>query len=135
LFEGTVSLGFVGGKRRRKTVYGATKTACLEEMDRLRAQARAGTVPDAGRVTVGQLLERWLESSKPKLAPATFEVRESNVNTHVLPRLGAVPLSKLNSLHVEGFYADMVRDGVGPPQSGPPPTSCPGRWRTRSSCA
>lgn len=111
---GSVSLGYAAdGKRKRKTVYGATKGEVLAKLDALRASARVGNLPHVGSLTVGQLLSRWVESSKPGSATRTHEERERLVNTHLLPRLGGVKLSALNSLHVEGFYADMRRDGVG----------------------
>jgi integrase len=112
---GSVSLGYAeSGKRRRKTVYGATKQEVLDKIGRLRGDARAGNLPDAGNLTVGQLLDRWLQSAKPKMGVRTYEVREQTVARHVRPRLGALKLAKLTALHVEAFYADMHNDNVGP---------------------
>jgi integrase len=112
---GSVSLGYnENGKRRRKTVYGATKQEVIDKLDRLRGDARAGNLPDAGKLTVGQLLDRWLQSNKPKMGVRTYEEREKTVANHVRPRLGALKLAKLTTLHVESFYADMHNDVVGP---------------------
>src|SRR5262245_39247282 len=59
LWVGTVSLGYDGeGKRIRRTVYGATKGDAQTKLDELRTEARAGNLPEAGSLTVGQLLER-----------------------------------------------------------------------------
>jgi hypothetical protein len=58
---GSISLGYTeSGKRKRKTVYGTVKKEVLDELDRLRSEARVGSLPDAGGLTVGQLLDRWL---------------------------------------------------------------------------
>jgi integrase len=112
---GSVSLGYTeSGKRKRKTVYGATKQEVMDKLDGLRGDARAGNLPDAGNLTVGQLLDRWLQSNKPKLAIRTYEEREKTVANHVRPRLGALKLAKFTSLHVESFYADLHNDSVGP---------------------
>jgi integrase len=102
------------GKRKRKVVYGTTKKAVLDELDRLRAEARVGNLPDAGGLTVGQLFDRWLESSKATTETRTYEERQRIVKNHLRPRMGGLKLSKVNSLHVESLYADMARDGVGP---------------------
>jgi integrase len=111
---GSVSLGYTDpGKRKRKTVYGATKKAVIEKLDRLRGDARVGNLPDAGSLTVGQLLDRWLESSKASTETRTFEERKRLVKNHLRPRLGGVKLAKINGLHIEGLYTDMARDGVG----------------------
>jgi integrase len=112
---GSVSMGYLeSGKRKRRTVYGETKQAVLDKLDRLRGDARAGNLPDAGSLTVGQLLDRWLQSNKPKMGVRTFEEREKTVASHVRPRLGALKLAKLTTLHVESFYADLHNDNVGP---------------------
>jgi integrase len=111
---GTISLGYTdSGKRKRKTVYGASKKEVIDKLDRFRSEARVGNLPDAGGLTVGQLLDRWLESSKASTETRTFEERERLVKNHLRPRLGALKLAKVNALHVESFYADMARDGVG----------------------
>jgi integrase len=114
LWVGSISLGLTeSGRRNRKTVYGATKSEVLNELDRLRSEARVGSLPGAGGLTVGQLLDRWLESSKATTEMRTFEERQRIVKNHVRPRLGSLKLAKVNALHVEGLYADMARDGVG----------------------
>jgi integrase len=102
------------GKRIRKTVYGSTKGDVQTKLDELRTEARAGNLPEASSLTVDQLLERWLTSDEQKSATRTHEERERLVKNHLKPRLGGVKLAKLNALHIEGLYADMARDKVGP---------------------
>jgi integrase len=111
---GSISLGYAdSGKRKRKAVYGASKKEVMDKLDRFRSEARVGNLPDARGLTVGQLLDRWLESSKASTETRTFEERERLVKNHLRPRLGALKLARVNALHVESFYADMARDGVG----------------------
>jgi integrase len=115
LWVSTVSLGYDGeGKRLRKTVYGNSKADVQKKLDDLRAEARTGNLPEAGSLTVGQLLERWLINDEQKSAVRTHEERERLIRIHLKPRLGGVKLAKLNALHIEGLYADMHRDEVGP---------------------
>jgi integrase len=111
---GSVSLGNAeSGKRKRRTVYGDTKKDVLGKLDRLRGDARVGSLPDAQGMTVGQLLDRWLQSSMSKTETRTFEERGRIVKNHLRPRLGGLKLARLTALHVEGLYADMGREGVG----------------------
>ena len=115
LWVSTVSMGFDGtGKRIRRTVYGNAKAEVAKKLDDLRVEARAGHLPEAGSLTVGQLLDRWLANDAQKSAVRTHEERERLIRVHLKPRLGGVKLLKLSSLHIEGLYADMHRDGVGP---------------------
>jgi integrase len=91
---GSVSLGYTeSGKRKRKTVYGATKQKLMDKLDSLRCDARVGNLPDAGGMTVGQLLDRWLQSSKSKTETRTFEERGRVVRNHLRPRLGGLKLA------------------------------------------
>jgi integrase len=114
LWIANISLGYDGnGKRQRIVVAGITKKDALDKLEEKKAQARVGNLPDAGGLTVGQLLDRWLESSKSTTETRTFEERRRIVKNHLRPRMGGLRLSKVNSLHVESLYADMARDGVG----------------------
>src|SRR5262249_53324774 len=73
VWVGSINLGLTPeGRRKRKTVYGSTKQDVLDELDELRGNIKSGTLPDAGKLTVGQFLTRWLESSREGLALATF---------------------------------------------------------------
>jgi integrase len=114
LWVGSLSLGLsAAGRRSRRTIYGETKKEVLSELDRLRGEARLGQLPDAGGLTVGQLLGRWLESSKATTATRTFEERQRIVKNHLRPRVGGLKLAKVTALHVESLYADMAREEVG----------------------
>src|ERR1700676_2193511 len=69
---GSINIGYnEAGKRRRKTVYGATKKAVQEELARLQSRKLDGTLGDAGRLTVGTFLDRWLEDSAKATIRAT----------------------------------------------------------------
>ena len=74
---GSISLGYTeSGRRRRKTIYGATKKEVMDKLDRLRGDARVGNLPDAGGLTLSQLFDRWLESSRAALAARAFYRRK-----------------------------------------------------------
>lgn len=114
LWIASISLGYdADGKRQRLVVAGVTKKEALEKLEEKKAQARVGNLPDAGGLTVGQLLDRWLESNKANTEVRTHEERSRIVNNHLRPRMGGLKLSKVTALHVESLYADMSRDGVG----------------------
>src|SRR5262245_395384 len=115
LWVGTVSLGYGGnGRRKRKTVYGTTKKEASEKLADGQAAARVGNVPEAGSLTVGQLLDRWLEARKSKIGIRTYEVKESLVRVHLKPRIGGVRLAKLSGVHVEALAAELRADKVKP---------------------
>src|SRR5262249_54245498 len=111
---GSVSLGYDGnGKRRRRVVYGATKQDAQEKLRRLQTEALAGNLSEAGRLTGGDYLQRWLENTaKNKVRPTTFDRYEQLVRLHLKPILGGVRLNKLGAVHVETLYAELGRAGA-----------------------
>ena len=74
-----VSLGFDGnGKRIRKRVYGASKKEVQDELRKLQDQANRGGVPQAGTMSVGKLLDSWLDAMKPTWAAGTHAVASTS---------------------------------------------------------
>jgi integrase len=111
---GSVSLGYDGtGKRKRRVVYGASKKEVQEKLQRLQNGALTGSLADAGRLTVGEYLDRWLQNTaKNKVRPTTFARYEALARIHLKPILGGVQLGKFQTVHVEDCYAEMERKGA-----------------------
>jgi integrase len=111
----TINLGSdTNGKRVRKTVYGATKKLVTDKLTRLQNQKLDGTYVDSGKMTVCDLLDRWLEdSAKLNTAPNTHTRYESVVRIHLKPAIGTIKLAQLKPMHVQSMLATMERDGVG----------------------
>jgi integrase len=112
-WAGSVSLGYDGaGKRKRRTVYGASKQEVQVKLRELQSNASVGSLSDAGRLTVGDYLQRWLENTaKSKTRATTYARYEQLVRLHIKPILGGLQLSKLSTIHVESLYAEMERNG------------------------
>jgi integrase len=72
------------------------------------------TIPDAGKLTVGQFLDNWLNALKARVSARRYERQESLVRVHIKPRIGGLKLAKLVPLHVEALAADMRADKVKP---------------------
>ena len=84
-----VDLGWLGGKRRRKTVYGRTRGQVAGKLAAaLRAQSD-GLPVDPQRQTVGQYLRDWLEHEvKQTRRESTYASYESLVRVHLIPEIG-----------------------------------------------
>src|SRR5262249_59419954 len=113
-WTGAISLGYDGtGKRRRKLIYGRTKKEVQDKLRDLQNRAAQGTLDNAGQMTVGQLLDHWLEKvARPSVSPTTHARYEEHVRLYLQPHLGSIKLSRLNDLHVEHLYAEMERGGA-----------------------
>src|SRR5207302_8513464 len=113
---GILSLGYGSdGRRHRRVVYGRDKSTVVERLSQMRAQALDGMIIDAKRLTVAAFLARWLEDvARPAVSPSTHQLYNGLIRLHVNPRAGAVPLSRLTPVHVQGMLSAMERDGASP---------------------
>jgi integrase len=65
---------------------------------------------DAGKVTVGDYLDRWLaDLVRGTVRTSTYERHEEIVRLHIKPSLGRVGLKKLTPAHVRGLYSSARR--------------------------
>lgn len=108
-----VDHGYQDGKRRRKSIYGATRKEVSDELKRaLRAQ-QLGMPPESGRLTVGGWLTRWLETQKPPTTkPKTYAAYEYQTRVHLMPAFGNRPLVKLQPQDVREFMQSRADAGL-----------------------
>lgn len=108
-----LDLGFdAAGKRRQKWIGGfRTKKEAEDALGVALGRVQAGTFADAGRTTVREFLEVWIAGAAPSLAPSTAADYRRIITQYLVPRLGRVKLSKLTSLDVTQFNADMLAGG------------------------
>jgi len=89
------------GTRRRLKVSGTTKT---EAARRLAARIAEVEATGARAITVGEVLEVWLERGASKrMSPSTLKMVSSLVRGHLLPVFAAVRADALRVEEVEGF--------------------------------
>ena len=101
------------GKRRQiwKTFRG-TKKQAEAELARLVNAIETGTDLEPRSVTVATFLDRWLQATKSRVAPRTYERYSEIVRLHVLPSLGRVQLGKLRPLQLEDLYQGLEASGL-----------------------
>lgn len=83
---------------KRKTLYGKTRAEVSEKLTKAMADRDNGLVFDAGTVTVGEYLEKWLtDSVRDTVRQRTYEGYVHMVERHIAPTLGRMKLSRLTS--------------------------------------
>jgi integrase len=119
LWCATVSLGYEGAKRKRKSVYGHTHEEAQRKLNVLLYERDQGVLPLADeRMTVGAYLERWLEDVvKPQLRPSTYASYANRVHTHIARDLGRIPLAKLTPQEVQRWLRCKEQTGTLNPAS------------------
>lgn len=63
-------------------------------------------------VLVSDLLQAWLVSLQPTVRPTSFSVYQSEVQNHILPTLGQLPLKELSASSGEALTAELTAKGL-----------------------
>src|SRR5215204_2298970 len=93
----------------RRYVTGKTRDEVRQKLTKVMADRDGGLVFDAGSLTVGEYLERWLKDSvKGTVRQSTYEVYGHMIRPHIVPGLGRVKLKSLTPAHVRSFYRDRL---------------------------
>ena len=97
---------FTGKDKYRWHAAGDTRKAAEKLLGDLVKRLHDGDYRAPDRITFGDyLLERWLPTKKAQLRLSTFSSYRNNIELHVLPHLGAIPLQKLQPEDLDMFYA------------------------------
>lgn len=67
--------------------------------------------PNAGRITVGELGKRWVDSLT-HLKPSTLRVVKQHWNNYVLPRWGTTPVSAIKHSEIQEWVASIDRSAT-----------------------
>lgn len=114
VWAGSVTVGYDDrGKRKRRTVYGATKSDVLEKLVRLRADALEGILGDPQRLTVATFLHRWLEDAVRTSVRVSVHRRYAEiVRLRIVPWIGGIALSRLAPMHVQSLLTSLENEGL-----------------------
>src|SRR5947209_3386387 len=89
-----------------------------KQAERLAAQLAAkeqGRVDAVRSLTFGAYLtQQWLPGKRLHLATSTYRGYERNVNLHVLPVLGRIPIRRLRYQQIEAVYDALLHPSEGP---------------------
>ncbi len=100
-YRGAYWVHTAGGPKRRY-VSGKTRDEVRDKLIEALGNRAQGLVFDAGSITVGEYLTRWLKDSvKGTVRVSTYEVHRHMVHPHIVPALGRIKLkeSKTTLLH------------------------------------
>ena len=112
----SVHLGYIDGKRQRKTFYGKTRRAVQERMTKALGEVQAGLpVQSDDRETVAAYLSRWLDASAAqRVRPRTLAGYRLIVEKHLIPAIGRVSLTKLTPAQVQAMLNARAAAGARP---------------------
>jgi integrase len=101
--------------RKRRTLYGKTRQEVAAKLSKALADREGGLTFDAGAMTVGEYLARWLSHSvRDTVSQKTYERYESIVRVHLSPALGRIKLKALMPDHVRHLYREKLDSWLAP---------------------
>jgi integrase len=100
------------GKRRYITSTTMSKAQMKAAVRKKLEDRDNGIVYDSENLTVGEYMERWLESIEDKVRPGTYKPYEAITRLHVKPTLGKTKLDKLTALQLEKLYRQKLKEGL-----------------------
>ena len=103
-WEARVDLGWIDGKRVRKSIFGRTRREVADRLPKALEHAKQGGRFADERQTVEQFLERWLDYKRERLRERTLSTYEIALRLHLIPGLGKLPLARLTPAHVESWF-------------------------------
>lgn len=118
--EGTITKR--GNRYRAQTP--SVKGKCISRSFKTKAEAQTWLISmnekqsrgydfQGAKISLGNYLTEWLETSRVSLRDMTICHYEQVVRSHILPRIGTIPLCDLNLVRVERFYSELIQSGVG----------------------
>src|SRR5215203_1343282 len=100
---------------KTRYIYGKTRADVAEKLTRALADRNGGLTYDAGKMTVGEYIERWIEDSvKDTVRQRTYERYESIVRVHIMPAFGSMKLNALTPAQVRALYKEKLNAGLAP---------------------
>jgi integrase len=114
LWEGRVTLGYVNGRRARRSVYGQTRKEVVDKLVPLLALAQRGDAPAAGGRRLDAFLEEWIAALGMRVRPATARRYAELLRLHVVPSLGPVKLSRVTPQRVEALLTEKLGERLSP---------------------
>jgi integrase len=113
--RGDLGVDPITGKRKQfsETFHGPARAADQRLRDLIDQQAPSRS--DGVGVTVGQLLDQWLEEcDRMDLSPSTLRTYRSQIEHTIRPCLGKVTLTRLTAKNLDSLYGAMKDAGKSP---------------------
>ena len=98
---------------RRGYVTGRTREEAHQKLTKAMADRDGGFVFDAGTLTVGEYLKRWLTgSARGSVRRSTYYSYRRQMERYVVPTIGRIKLTNLTHMHLQGLYRQMQDRGL-----------------------
>ncbi|MCZ4246848.1 hypothetical protein BXO87_01730 [Bacillus sp. GZB] len=110
-YEVTVSTDPITGKRKRKKKRGFdTEKAAQKALIELIAEIQKNEYLEPSTVPLSTYLSEFLKIRATELEGDTFKTEKGNMETHILPELGRLPLGKVTTDRLQRFIDKLLEE-------------------------
>lgn len=112
-WEGRLTIGINPGtgKQIRKSFTGKTQKEVREKMQAAAVTVNEGQYFEASNLTIKEWFDIWLADYMAAVKPLTVQQYKSMSETHIIPAIGAVKLSKITAPQLQKFYNELAKTG------------------------
>lgn len=108
-----VYIGREDGKRKYHSKQFDNKKDAEKYLTKILHEKNTDTFADAGKITVAEHMETWLETVvKKRVKEKTYLDYKDRVRLYINPAIGKVKLSKLEPRRIQIMYAEMIDRGL-----------------------
>ncbi len=95
-----------------ETVKSDSKRIAAKRLREIQNEIDKGVFVEPSKLTLKYYLEQWLNDyCKPNLSPKSVESYEYLINTHIIPKIGQIPLTALKSQQIQHFESQKLLSG------------------------
>jgi integrase len=103
----------ITGKRDRTFKHFEREREAKKAVAAWEADQHQGLAVEPSKLTVGELLQRWLETVRLRVEPGTYEDYERTVRNHVLPELASLSVQKASVAILQQYVDRKLTAGAG----------------------
>src|SRR3990172_6631363 len=105
----------VTGKERRKWYSHPTRREAEAHLSMLLSQLHGGGTLPSTKLRVSEYLDQWLRDyATGSVGPVTFANYREIIRLHLAPTLGHIPLTRLSSQAIQGYFSQKLEAGLSP---------------------
>ncbi len=113
-YQGYVTVGYdpETEKPKKKYFYGRTRKEVQDQVNEALGKVNAGTYREPSKLKMPDWLNTWLnEYMQPSLRPTTWQSYKTQIDKHILPALGHLRLSQLQTSNLQALYNQKLQGG------------------------
>lgn len=100
------------GEKKKHFVYGKTRKEVVSKKKAFEDELKKGVLPKAGKITVSQWLDDWMETyKKNSVRQNTYEGYQRIIEAHLKPSIGSILLKELRPQQVQKMLNQKSESG------------------------